>query len=61
MSLIENMSSLEKSAILLIALGVEHASKVFNNLSQEDVESLTIAMAKLKNITWKTQHRKLQT
>ena len=54
MSLIENMSSVEKSAILLIALGVEHASKVFNNLSQEDVESLTIAMAKLKNITSET-------
>tara|TARA_B100000029_G_C17571092_1_gene956605 strand:- start:1537 stop:2508 length:972 start_codon:yes stop_codon:yes gene_type:complete len=33
---------------------VDHASKVFNNLSQEDVEALTIAMAKLKDITSET-------
>lgn len=54
MTAIDQLSSLQKSAILLIALGVEHASKVFNNLSQEDVEALTIAMAKLKDITSET-------
>tara|TARA_B100001029_G_C15061877_1_gene459253 strand:+ start:1398 stop:2426 length:1029 start_codon:yes stop_codon:yes gene_type:complete len=48
---IQEFSSVEKSAILLISLGVDHASKVFNNLSEEDVEKLTIAMAKLKDIS----------
>ena len=35
---IEDLSSFQKSAILLISLGVDHASKVFNNLSTDDVE-----------------------
>lgn len=48
---IEDLTSVQKSAILLISLGVDHASRVFNNLSQEDVEKLTIAMAKLKDIS----------
>ncbi len=48
---IEDLTSVQKSAILLISLGVDHASRVFNNLSQEDVERLTIAMAKLKDIS----------
>ncbi|MAJ43330.1 MAG: flagellar motor switch protein FliG [Candidatus Marinimicrobia bacterium] len=48
---IQDLTSVEKSAILLISLGVEHASKVFNNLSEDDVERLTIAMAKLKDIS----------
>jgi len=48
---IENLSSIQKSAILLISLGIDHASKVYNNLSTEDVEKLTIAMAKLKDIS----------
>ena len=46
----KNLNSVQKSAILLISLGVENASKVFNNLSQNDVEKLTIATAKLKDI-----------
>jgi len=48
---IDDLTSVQKSAILLISLGVDHASKVFNNLSQDDVEKLTIAMAKLKDIS----------
>jgi flagellar motor switch protein FliG len=48
---IEDLNSIQKSAILLISLGVDHASKVFNNLSSGDVENLTIAMAKLQDIT----------
>lgn len=47
----QDLNSIQKSAILLISLGVDHASKVFNNLSTDDVEKLTIAMAKLKDIT----------
>ena len=35
---IQDLTSVQKSAILLISLGVDHASKVFNNLSEEDVE-----------------------
>jgi len=48
---IQDLTSVQKSAILLISLGVNHASKVFNNLSEDDVEKLTIAMAKLKDIS----------
>ena len=48
---IDDLTSIQKSAILLISLGVDHASKVFNNLSTDDVEKLTIAMAKLKDIS----------
>jgi len=48
---IQDLTSVQKSAILLISLGVDHASKVFNNLSEDDVEKLTIAMAKLKDIS----------
>ena len=36
----KDLNSVQKSAILLISLGVENASKVFNNLSQNDVEKL---------------------
>ena len=48
---IQDLNSIQKSAILLISLGVDHASKVFNNLNQTDKEKLTIAIAKLKDIT----------
>ena len=48
---IQDLTTVQKSAILLISLGVDHASKVLNNLREDDVEKLTIAMAKLKDIS----------
>ena len=40
----------EKSAILLIALGEDHASEVLKHLGPKDVQKLGHAMAALKTV-----------
>jgi len=40
----------QKAAVLLVALGSERAAQIFKHLREEEVESLSLDMAKLDNI-----------
>lgn len=44
------MTGRQKAAILLISLGPEVASKVYKNLSNEEVEQLTLEIANLRKV-----------
>ncbi|HDI52179.1 flagellar motor switch protein FliG [candidate division KSB1 bacterium] len=46
----KNLSGYQKAAILLVAVGMEAASAIYKNLSNEDVEKLTREIARLRNI-----------
>ena len=39
-----------KAAVLLVALGSDHAAEVFKHLRDEEIESLSLEMAKLYNV-----------
>lgn len=43
----------QKSAILLISMGREASSKVFSNLSEEEIEQLTLAIANIRKVDTK--------
>src|SRR5947209_19670687 len=43
-------SGRRKAAVLLVALGSEHAAEVFKHLREEEIESLSLEMAKLQNV-----------
>ena len=45
------LNGLQKAAILFIIVGPEKASKVFRYLKDDEVESLTLEIANMKNIT----------
>ena len=47
----ENVSGLQKAAILLIALGPERSANVFKHLKEEEIEELTLEIANTRNIT----------
>jgi len=47
----EKMSGLEKSAILLIALGPERSANIFKHLKEEEIEELTLEIANTRSIT----------
>ena len=47
----ERMSGLEKSAILLIALGPERSANIFKHLKEEEIEELTLEIANTRSIT----------
>lgn len=44
------LSGKQKSAILLISMGREASSKVFSNLTEEEVEKLTLAIANVRKV-----------
>lgn len=46
----KNLSGRQKAAILLVAIGVDAATKIFRNLKAKDVEILTQEIANLKTI-----------
>ncbi len=46
----KSLSGRQKAAILLVAIGVDAATKIFRNLKAEDVEVLTQEIANLKTI-----------
>lgn len=46
-----DLTGLQKAAILFIIVGPEKASKVFRFLKDDEVESLTLEIANMKNIT----------
>src|SRR5438270_8874233 len=43
-------SGKRKAAVLLVALGSDHAAEVFKHLRDEEIESLSLEMAKLYNV-----------
>ena len=47
----EKMSGLQKSAILLIALGPEKSASLFKHLKEEEIEELTLEIANTRSIT----------
>ncbi len=47
----ETLSGLQKSAILLIALGPERSSTIFKHLKEEEIEELTLEIANTRSIT----------
>lgn len=44
------MQGKRKAAVLLVALGSEHAAQVFRHLREEEIEALSLEMAKLYNV-----------
>ncbi len=46
----EALTGRQKAAILLVAIGVDAATKIFRNLRREDVELLTQEITNLKNV-----------
>ena len=47
----ETLSGLQKSAILLIALGPERSATLFKHLKEEEIEELTLEIANTRSIT----------
>jgi len=47
----EKLTGLQKSAILLIALGPERSATIFKHLKEEEIEELTLEIANTRSIT----------
>ena len=47
----DKMTGLQKSAILLIALGPEKSASIFKHLQEEEIEELTLEIANTRSIT----------
>ncbi|MBQ3104620.1 MAG: flagellar motor switch protein FliG [Lachnospiraceae bacterium] len=47
----DKMSGLQKSAILLIALGPEKSSSIFKHLKEDEIEELTLEIANTRSVT----------
>ena len=47
----DEYSGLQKTAILMIALGPERSSKIFKHLKEEEIEQLTLEIANTRSIT----------
>ena len=47
----DKMSGLQKSAVLLIALGPEKSASIFKHLKEEEIEELTLEIANTRSIT----------
>ncbi|WP_099468878.1 flagellar motor switch protein FliG [Konateibacter massiliensis] len=47
----EEMSGLEKAAILLIALGPEKSSVIFKHLKEDEIEELTLEIANTRSVS----------
>ncbi len=60
MSAIDEMSGVEKAAVLLIALGPEKSSTVFKHLKEEEIEELTLEIANTRSVSPQTKEDVLQ-
>ena len=47
----EQITGLQKAAILLIALGPEKSATIFKHLKEEEIEELTLEIANTRTIT----------
>jgi len=50
----------EKAAILLVTLGKEHSAKIFKQLTEEEIETLTLDIANIRKIDQATQNEVLK-
>jgi flagellar motor switch protein FliG len=46
----EKLKGLEKAAVLVVALGEEHAGEVFRHLTDDEVEALSLEIAKARKV-----------
>ena len=51
MPITSSIDPVQKAALILIAMGVECAAEVMRNLSDSEVEKITVEIAKQKNVT----------
>ena len=49
--MIDNYSGIQKAAILLITLGPEKASSIFQHLKEEEIEGLTLEIANTRSVS----------
>lgn len=47
----QNISGVQKAAVLLIALGPEKSSQIFKHLKEDEIEELTLEIANTRSIT----------
>jgi len=47
----DGLTGKQKAAILLVSIGIDAASKVLKNLSEKDIETLSIEIANLKDVS----------
>lgn len=45
-----SLEGIRKAAVLLVQLGQDHASRVFNHLRESEVEAITAEISKLRNV-----------
>lgn len=48
---VQPLSTRQKAAVLLVAIGPESSGEIFRHLSQEEVENLTVEIARLGKVT----------
>jgi flagellar motor switch protein FliG len=49
-----SVNSVQKAAMILVALGAQNAAEVLKSLSEAEVEKITIEIAKMRNISAET-------
>ncbi len=52
---VSELSGLQKAAVLLITLGPEKSSKIFQHLKEDEIESLTLEIANTRSISQATK------
>lgn len=57
---IEELTNIDKAAIILIAMGREVSAQIMRNLPERDIEVLTTAIARLQNVDPKVEMEVLQ-
>ena len=55
----EQLTGIQKAAILLIALGPEKSSLIFKHLKEEEIEDLTLEIANTKSVSPAVKNRLL--
>ena len=50
-SQLEDISGVQKAAILLIALGPERSASIFKHLKEDEIEQLTLEIANTKSVS----------
>ena len=60
MAKINELSGKEKAAILLIAIGPEKSAQIFKNLSDSEIEELTLEIANMRQVNPETREKVLE-
>ena len=57
---VQNLSGLERSALLMLGLGEQHAAEILRHMGPKEVQEIGLAMAGLSNITNSQMERVMQ-